>query len=154
MLRRSSFWLWWELLPIIFPHVVLARRTLTWHCAMSRPNGRSDRSMVQLSIPMSPDRAGFARAGVGLRRFTPLPLRILFPQLSLEQLAGRRMRQVVDEDKVVGHLPFGELCAQKFPQLVCGGLLALLQRHHGQRALLPLGMGYGDHSGLAHRGMA
>src|ERR1051326_6035959 len=36
MLRRSSFWLWWELLPIIFPHVALAKRTLTWHCAMSR----------------------------------------------------------------------------------------------------------------------
>src|SRR5687767_1446204 len=75
----------------------------------------------------------------------------LLPQGELGQLAGRGMRQLGNEDHVVGHPPLGDLALVEAQQLVLRHFLpGLLHRHH-DRALVPFRVAHADHRGLGDR---
>src|SRR5260221_7042657 len=63
------------------------------------------------------------------------------------------MRQLVDEDESVWQLPFGELCGEKFTQLIGRGCHSSAQNHYSDRAFVPLGVRHGNHPSLTDRGM-
>src|SRR5258708_15630881 len=97
---------------------------------------------------------GESGLGAGGVRFSPLPIRVLLAQLRFEQLAGGGMGQLVDEDKVIGKLPFGELCAQEFAKLFRLRAGAVFQSYDGQRTLLPFWMKGCDHRRFADGAVA
>src|SRR6266702_6621413 len=77
----------------------------------------------------------------------------LVAQRGLQNLAGRRMRDAVDESDVVGHPPFGDLAVHELEDVLARGLLALLELHDQQRPLVPFGVEDADYSGLGHSGV-
>src|SRR5260370_6830214 len=97
---------------------------------------------------------GESGLGAGGVRVSPLPLRVLLARLRFEQLAGGGMGQLVDEDKVIGKLPFGELCAREFAKLFRLRAGTIFQSYDGQRTLLPFWMRRCDHRGFADGGVA
>ena len=78
----------------------------------------------------------------------------LVAQRGLQDLAGRGVRNAVDEGDVVGHPPFGDLAVHEFQDVLAACLLALLELHDQQRPLVPFRMMDADHGGFRHRGMA
>src|SRR5882757_10204199 len=78
----------------------------------------------------------------------------LVAQRGLEDLAGRGVRNAVDEGDVVGHPPFGDLAIHVFQDVLTGGLMARLELHDQERPFIPFGMVDADHGGFGDRGMA
>src|SRR5260221_4287746 len=75
----------------------------------------------------------------------------LLPQSQLGELAGRGMRQLVDEQHVVGHPPLGDLALVELQQLALRHLAAGLLHRDDDRPLVPLRMLHADHRRLGDR---
>src|SRR4051794_27425863 len=73
--------------------------------------------------------------------------------LALEDLPGRPLRQLVDEEHLPGVLVGGDLLLAVVAQLLGGGLVTLLQGHDGDHLLAELGVRHPDHRRLGDRGM-
>src|SRR6185437_13003497 len=102
--------------------------------------------------PQSQERArhkAVARASTAHREMTMES----HTQLCLEQLAGRGMRQPVDEDDVVGNLPLRQLFGQELEERGFRGLRPLAGMDDQKWALLPDRMLDCDDRGLEHVGM-
>ena len=54
---------------------------------------------------------------------------VLLPQPRLQHLAGRGMRQLIDEHHIVGQPPLGDLVRQELHQLLLGHIRAVLAMH-------------------------
>src|SRR5712671_514404 len=78
----------------------------------------------------------------------------LVAQRGFEDLAGRGVRNAVDEHDVVRHPPFGDLAFHEFQDVLAGRGLALLELHDQKRTLVPFGMVDADHGRLRDRGMS
>jgi hypothetical protein len=87
------------------------------------------------------------------RRRERVVLHPLADQL-LVDLAGGAQRDVVDEDDVVGHPPFGDLALQEVEVLLLVLGLAGLELDDQDRALVPFGVGGADDGGQFDLGMA
>ncbi|MEE8130524.1 MAG: hypothetical protein V3T48_09560, partial [Vicinamibacterales bacterium] len=72
----------------------------------------------------------------------------MLPQHRLVELAGRRMRQLVDEQHVVGHPPRGDLVFEEQEHGVLVQAAAFAADDEQQRPLVPLRMGDTDDAGL------
>src|ERR1700743_2091389 len=75
----------------------------------------------------------------------------LLAQRCLQDLAGRSMRNTVNECDVVGHPPFGDLAVHEFQDLLARGLLPVLELYDQKRPLVPFGMMHADHGGFPRR---
>src|SRR6266702_1442160 len=78
----------------------------------------------------------------------------LVAQLGFQDLAGRGVRDALDEGDVIGHPPFRDLAFHEFQDLLARCALALLELHDQKRTLVPLRMVDADHRGFRHRRMA
>src|SRR5690606_11415209 len=68
----------------------------------------------------------------------------LLAQRRLLDLAGRGMRDFIDEGDVVRQPPLGDLALYEGKQLLARGLLAVLRHNDEQGALVPFGMAHTD----------
>src|SRR3546814_2517249 len=73
-------------------------------------------------------------------------------QRGLEQLAGRGMRQFVDEDDLVGQPPFGDARGEMVADLRARHLAAPSANDDQQRPFVPFGMRDADRRGLGDAG--
>src|SRR5947209_20191371 len=85
---------------------------------------------------------GMSLCGGGSRQHEILEA---FAQHRLLNLAGRGVRDLVDENDLVGHPPLGDLAAHEFEDLVLGRRLILFDNGHEQRPLVPFGVFDADH---------
>src|SRR5262249_51103686 len=92
----------------------------------------------------APSPGGKSRADSRRRVREAVSLELL-AQRSLEDLAGRRMRNAFDESHIVGHPPFGDLAFHEFQDLLARRLLAGLELHDQKRSLVPFRMMDADH---------
>src|SRR6185436_2785869 len=77
----------------------------------------------------------------------------LLAQRELGELAGRRMRQLLDEDDVVGHPPLGDLALVEPEHLLLRDLLAGFLHRNDDRPLVPFRVLDPDHRGFRDRRM-
>src|SRR5262249_22910682 len=61
-------------------------------------------------------------------------------QHGLLNLAGRRMRDLVDENHLVRHPPAGNFALHEFQDVISSGRLVLFENDNEQRSLVPLRM--------------
>ena len=78
---------------------------------------------------------------------------ILRAQRRLVDLPDRGVRDLINEDDVVGHPPAGDLAFEKVEQSLPVGDSPLRERDNQQRALVPFGMTRADDRHLTHIGM-
>ena len=76
-----------------------------------------------------------------------------FAQPGLQQLAGCRVRQAVDEDDIVRATPTGGLAFVKRQQFFAADAVAFFDRLL-QRPFTPFGMRHADHGSFGNRGGA
>src|SRR6185436_12272916 len=129
------------------------------------PCSRTTRTCASLSAPaiasascpyISPVRAFFLSrraSSTKAMRFSvlariKLEVLELLAQGQLGELAGRRMRQLGDEQHVVGHPPLGDLAFVELEQLGLGDLGAGLLHHDHDRPLVPFRVLDADHRRL------
>jgi len=74
----------------------------------------------------------------------------LVAQRGLQDLAGRGVRNAVDEGDVVGHPPFCNLAVHVFKDVFTRRVRALLELNDQQRTLVPFRMVDADHGGFRH----
>src|SRR5438034_10998293 len=79
------------------------------------------------------DGRGMSLCGGGSRQHEILEA---FAQHRLLNLAGRGVRDLVDENDLVGHPPLGDLSAHKFEDLVLGCRLILFENEYEQRLIV------------------
>src|SRR4051812_33939777 len=82
---------------------------------------------------------------------TKLVVLHLLAQRELGQLAGSGVRQLGDEDHVVGHPPLGDLAFVELEELLLGDVLAGLLNGHDDRPLVPLRVLDADHRRFGDR---
>src|SRR6202021_648249 len=78
----------------------------------------------------------------------------LLAQRGLQDLAGRRMRNTVDERDVVGHPPLSDLAIHEFQDVFPCCLLPLFELDDEQGTLVPFGMMHADHGSFRDRRVA
>src|SRR4029453_19506988 len=71
--------------------------------------------------------------------------------LALEELAGRPLRQLVDDPDHSRVLVGGDLALDVLPDLLGGGFGALVESDPGAHLLSKLRVGYADHGSLVNR---
>ena len=77
----------------------------------------------------------------------------LLAQRGLQDLAGRGVRNAVDENDIIGHPPFGDLAVHEFQDVLARRLLAGLELDDQERTLVPFGMIDADHGRFRDRGV-
>jgi len=75
------------------------------------------------------------------------------PQHGLENFAGGGVRNLVDENDLIGHPPARDLPLHEPQDLVPGRCLILLEHDDEERPFVPFGMLYADDGCLRHLGV-
>src|SRR3954447_22800541 len=73
-----------------------------------------------------------------------------FPQHGLENFAGGRMRNLVDENDFIGHPPARDLALHEPQDLVSARCLILLENDDEEGTFVPFGMLYTDDGRFRH----
>src|SRR4051794_35722672 len=76
-----------------------------------------------------------------------------FPQHGLENFAGGCVRNLVDENDLIGHPPARDLALHEPQDLVPGRCLILLENDDEERPFVPFGMLYADDGCFRHLGV-